>query len=64
MSAAGEELRRVKVPLSVKAHPPDVALGPRLEDWRGGVLSLRVVDAGRLVVMAGAGSHRRGCASF
>ncbi|HEX5749596.1 MAG TPA: hypothetical protein VFZ09_25425 [Archangium sp.] len=54
MSAAGEELRQVKVLLSVKAHPPDAAPGPRLEEWRAGVLSLRVVDAGRLVVMAGA----------
>ncbi|WP_158501794.1 hypothetical protein [Vitiosangium sp. GDMCC 1.1324] len=54
MSAAGEELRRVRVTLSAEAHSRAEALSPRLEDWKEGVLSLRVVDPGRLVVKAGA----------
>jgi hypothetical protein len=41
------------VTLSVEARPREAASHPRLEDWRGGVLSLRVVDPGRLVVEAG-----------
>ncbi|PTL84589.1 hypothetical protein [Vitiosangium sp. GDMCC 1.1324] len=53
MSAAGGELRREGVTLSVKAHPRKEALSPRPEDWQEGVLSLRVVDPGRLVVKAG-----------
>ncbi|HYO52941.1 hypothetical protein [Archangium sp.] len=54
MSAAGEGLRRERVTLSAEARPPAEALSPRLEDWQEGVLSLRVVDPGRLVVKAGA----------
>ncbi|WPB73411.1 hypothetical protein KYC5002_30680 [Archangium violaceum] len=54
MSAAGEELRRVRVTLSAEAHSRAEALSPRLEDWKEGVLALRVVDPGRLVVKAGA----------
>ena len=51
MSAAGEELSRVRVTLSADAHAR--ALSPRMENWQGGVLSLRVVDPGTLVVEAG-----------
>ncbi|WP_152622025.1 hypothetical protein [Archangium violaceum] len=54
MSAAGAELRRVRVTLSAEAHSRAEALSPRLEDWKDGVLALRVVDPGRLVVKAGA----------
>ncbi|HYO59075.1 hypothetical protein [Archangium sp.] len=54
MSAAGEEPRRVRVTLSAEAHPRAEALNPRLEDWKEGIFSLRVVDPGRLVVKAGA----------
>ncbi|WPB80600.1 hypothetical protein KYC5002_15835 [Archangium violaceum] len=53
MSAAGEELRRVRVTLSAEAHSRAKAASPRLEDWKAGALSLRVVDPGRLVVKAG-----------
>ncbi|MFE8605653.1 hypothetical protein [Archangium violaceum] len=53
MSAAGGELRRERVTLSVKAHMREEALSPRLEDWKEDVLSLRVMDPGRLVVEAG-----------
>ncbi|ATB36752.1 hypothetical protein CYFUS_002167 [Cystobacter fuscus] len=53
MSAAGAELRRVRVTLSAEAHSRAEALGPRLEDWKEGVFVLRVVDPGRLVVKAG-----------
>ena len=52
-SAAGGEPRRERVMLSVRAPPREEA--PRQEDWpEGAVLSLRVVDPGRLVVKAGA----------
>jgi hypothetical protein len=56
LSAAGGEPRRERVPLAVEARPREEdAQRPRLEVWReGGVLSLRVVDPGRLVVKAGA----------
>jgi hypothetical protein len=54
MSAAGEELRRVRVTLSAEAHSRAEAHSPRLEDWKEGVLALRVMDPGRLVVKAGA----------
>ncbi|HEX5747980.1 MAG TPA: hypothetical protein VFZ09_17190 [Archangium sp.] len=54
MSAAGAELRRVRVTLSAEAHSRAEALSPRLEDWKEGMLSLRIVDPGRLVVKAGA----------
>jgi transposase-like protein len=54
MSAAGEESRRVRVTLSAEVNSRAEALGPHLEDWKEGVLSLRVVDPGRLVVKAGA----------
>ncbi|HYO70565.1 MAG TPA: hypothetical protein VEU33_31250 [Archangium sp.] len=54
MSAAGAELRRVRVTLSAEAHSRAETLGPRLEDWKEGTLSLRVMDPGRLVVKAGA----------
>src|SRR5690242_13892448 len=53
MSATGEESRRVRVTLSAEAHSRAEALSPRLEDWKEGVLALRVVDPGRLVVKAG-----------
>ncbi len=54
LSAAGGEPRRAKVTLSVEARPREEAHSPRLEVWREeGVLSLRVVDPGRLVVKAG-----------
>jgi len=53
MGAAGEESRRVRVMLSADAHARGGARSPRLEDWQGGVLSLRVVDPGTLVVAAG-----------
>ena len=53
MSAAGAESRRVRVTLSVETHSRAEALSPRLEDWKEGVLALRVVDPGRLVVKAG-----------
>jgi hypothetical protein len=55
MSAAGEEPRRERVTLSVEAHIRAEAHSPRLEVWQEeGMLSLRVVDPGRLVVKAGA----------
>jgi hypothetical protein len=55
LSAAGGELRREKVTLSVQARPREEAPSPRPEVWlEEGVLSLRVVDPGRLVVTAGA----------
>ncbi|HEX5753288.1 MAG TPA: hypothetical protein VFZ09_44220, partial [Archangium sp.] len=53
MSAAGEESRRVRMTLSGEVHARAKALGPRLEDWKGGVLSLQVMDPGTLVVEAG-----------
>ncbi|WP_152622338.1 hypothetical protein [Archangium violaceum] len=53
MSAAGEESGRVRVTLSGEVHARAQALRPRLEDWKGGVLSLRVMDPGTLVVEAG-----------
>lgn len=52
MGAAGEESRRVRVMLSADAHMRGGARSPRLEDWKEGALSLRVVDPGRLVVKA------------
>ncbi|ATB42072.1 hypothetical protein CYFUS_007548 [Cystobacter fuscus] len=52
-SVAGEELRRERVTLSAKAHARAKAPSPRVEDWKVGVLSLRVMDPGRLVVEAG-----------
>ncbi|HYO52171.1 hypothetical protein [Archangium sp.] len=55
MSAAGGEPGRERVTLSVEVRPREQAPSPRLEVWREeGVLSLRVVDPGRLVVRAGA----------
>jgi hypothetical protein len=54
VGASGEESRRERVTLSVETHTRAEALSPRQEDWREGVLSLRVVDPGRLVVKAGA----------
>ncbi|WP_309891563.1 hypothetical protein, partial [Archangium sp.] len=52
-SAVGGEPRRERVMLSVRAPPREEAL--RQEDWpEGAVLSLRVVDPGRLRVKAGA----------
>ncbi len=55
MSAASGELRRERVTLSVDARPREDAHSPRLEVWQEeGVLSLRVVEPGRLVVRAGA----------
>ena len=53
-SVAGEESRRERVTLSVEAAPQVDSPIPRLENWRQGVLSLRVVDPGRLMVTAGA----------
>jgi len=53
MSAAGEESRRVRVTLSADAPARVKAPSPRVEDWQGGVLSLRVMDPGTLVVEAG-----------
>ncbi|HEX5746527.1 MAG TPA: hypothetical protein VFZ09_09800 [Archangium sp.] len=52
-SAAGGDSSRERLTLSVKAHARDAAPSPRQEDWRGRVLSLRVVDPGLLVVEAG-----------
>ncbi|MFY0579871.1 hypothetical protein ACN28S_41505 [Cystobacter fuscus] len=52
-SVAGDELRRERVTLSAKAHARAKAPSPRVEDWKVGVLSLRVMDPGRLVVEAG-----------
>ena len=52
-SAVSGEPRRERVTLSVEARSRGAALSPLLEDWRGRVLSLRVVDPGRLVVVAG-----------
>jgi hypothetical protein len=53
-SAAGGEPRRERVTLSVEARPRQEAPSSHLEVWREeGVLSLRVVDPGRLVVRAG-----------
>jgi hypothetical protein len=55
MNAAGGELRRERVTLSVDARPREEAHSPSLEVWQEeGVLSLRVVHPGRLVVKAGA----------
>jgi hypothetical protein len=53
MSAAGEELRGVRVTLSAEDHLRAEAVSQRVEDWQGEVLSLRVVDPGLLVVEAG-----------
>ncbi|WNG59863.1 hypothetical protein F0U59_37945 [Archangium gephyra] len=53
MSAAGEELRRERVTLSFNAHARAKAPLPRVEDWKGDLLSLRVMDPGTLVVEAG-----------
>ncbi|WP_152622397.1 hypothetical protein [Archangium violaceum] len=53
MSAAGEELGRVRVTLSAEAHSRARAASPRPEEWKEGSLALRVVDPGRLVVKAG-----------
>ncbi|HEX5744599.1 MAG TPA: hypothetical protein VFZ09_00065 [Archangium sp.] len=53
MGAASAESRRVRVTLSAETHSRAEALSPRLEDWKEGVLALRVVDPGRLVVNAG-----------
>jgi hypothetical protein len=50
---AGEELRRERVTLSLKAHPRANAPSTRVEEWKGDVLSLRVMDPGTLVVEAG-----------
>ncbi|HYO65981.1 MAG TPA: hypothetical protein VEU33_07860, partial [Archangium sp.] len=52
-SVAGEELRRERVTLSFKAHARAKAPHTRVEDWKGDVLSLRVMDPGTLVVEAG-----------
>ncbi|MCY1083791.1 hypothetical protein [Archangium lansingense] len=52
-SASGEELRREQVTLSAEAHARAKAPSPRVEDWKGDVLSLRVMDPGTLVVEAG-----------
>jgi hypothetical protein len=54
MNATGEELGREQVTLSMEALPRAEALSPHMEDWREGVLSLRVMDPGRLVVRVGA----------
>ncbi|HEX5745582.1 MAG TPA: hypothetical protein VFZ09_05005 [Archangium sp.] len=43
----------MRVTLSANAHARAKASNPRLEDWKEGALSLRVVDPGRLVVKAG-----------
>src|SRR5690242_664498 len=53
MSAAGGELRRERVTLSAEAHARAGAPSLRVEDWKGDVLSLRVMDPGTLVVEAG-----------
>ncbi|WNG59448.1 hypothetical protein F0U59_35605 [Archangium gephyra] len=43
----------MRVTLSAEVHSRAKAASPRLEDWKAGALSLRVVDPGRLVVKAG-----------
>ena len=65
LRAAGGEPGRERVTLSVRERPRAEALGPRQEIWReGGVLALRVVDPGRLVVKAGAEVLAAGALGF
>ncbi|HYO57011.1 hypothetical protein [Archangium sp.] len=66
LSAAGGELSRERVTLSVEARPRDEdAQRSRLEVWQeGGVLRLRVMDPGRLVVKAGSQVIAAGALGF
>jgi hypothetical protein len=64
-SAAGGEPRWERVTLSVQERPRALVPEARLEDWpEGAVLSLRVVDPGRLVVKAGAHVLAAGALGF